>query len=168
MTMALEGGEGSARRPSRSLPPGKIQYPLYRRLDGPQGRSGQVQKISPPTGIQSPDRPACSQSLYWLCYLTNISRVHDIKLLYIQLATAPPKEGIYIIFMHPFTASLAMTSTDNPSIYPFIYIMSWKEYYGHPVIGHNNSHLVTVTWQQCYLMNRCTYCDLMHTLDMKP
>jgi len=28
--------------------PGKTRYPLYRRLGGPQGRSGQVRKISPP------------------------------------------------------------------------------------------------------------------------
>jgi len=55
---------GSASRPGRSLPLGKTRYPLYRRLDGPQGRSGQVQKILPPTGIRSPDRPARSQSLY--------------------------------------------------------------------------------------------------------
>jgi len=48
--MALEGGEGSASRPDRSLPPGKTRYPLYRRLGGPQGRSGQVRKVSPPTG----------------------------------------------------------------------------------------------------------------------
>jgi len=41
-------GEGSASRPGRSLPPGKTQYRLYRRLGGPQGRSGQVRKISPP------------------------------------------------------------------------------------------------------------------------
>jgi len=42
------GGEGSASRPGRSLPPGKTWYPLYGRLDGPHGRSGQVRKISPP------------------------------------------------------------------------------------------------------------------------
>jgi len=29
------------------LPPGKTRYPLFRRLGGPQGRSGRVQKISP-------------------------------------------------------------------------------------------------------------------------
>jgi hypothetical protein len=51
-----------------ALPPGKTQYPLYRRLGGPQGRSGRVRKISPPTGIRSPDRPARSQSLYRLSY----------------------------------------------------------------------------------------------------
>ena len=38
-------------RPGRSLPPGKTRYPLYRRLDGPQGRAGQVRKISPPPGF---------------------------------------------------------------------------------------------------------------------
>jgi hypothetical protein len=51
MTTAIEGGEGSVSRPGRSLPPGKTQYPLYRRLGGPQGRSGQVRKISPPPGF---------------------------------------------------------------------------------------------------------------------
>jgi hypothetical protein len=50
MTSALEGGEWSASRPGRTLPPGKTRYPLYRRLGGPQGRSGQVRKISPPPG----------------------------------------------------------------------------------------------------------------------
>jgi hypothetical protein len=47
MTTALERGEGSAPRLGRSLPPGKTRYPLYKWLGGPQGRSGQVRKISP-------------------------------------------------------------------------------------------------------------------------
>jgi hypothetical protein len=51
MTSAREGGAGSASRPGRSLPLVKTWYPLYRRLGGPQGRSGQVQKISPPWGF---------------------------------------------------------------------------------------------------------------------
>ena len=51
MTTALEGGEGSASRPGRSLPPGKTRCPLYRRVGGPQGRSGQVRKVSPPPGF---------------------------------------------------------------------------------------------------------------------
>ena len=49
-------------------PPGKTRYPLYRRLGGPQGWSGRVRKISPHTGIRSPDRPARSESLYRLSY----------------------------------------------------------------------------------------------------
>ena len=51
MTTTLEGGERSASRPGRSLPPGKTRHLLYRRLGGPQGRSGQVRKISPPPGF---------------------------------------------------------------------------------------------------------------------
>jgi hypothetical protein len=51
LTSALEEGEGSASRPVRFLPPGKTRYPLYRRLGGPQGRSGQVRKISPAPGF---------------------------------------------------------------------------------------------------------------------
>jgi hypothetical protein len=58
-----------------ALPPGKTRYPLYRRLGGPKGRSGRVRKISPPTRIRSPDRPARSQSLYRLSYLTHINIV---------------------------------------------------------------------------------------------
>ena len=61
-------GEGSASRPVRSLPRERPGTHRNRRLGGPQGRSGQVQKISPPTGIRSPDRPARSQSLYRLSY----------------------------------------------------------------------------------------------------
>src|SRR5215471_6922191 len=51
MTTALEGDEGSASGSDRSLPPGKTRYPLYRRLGEPQGRSGQVRKISPSPGF---------------------------------------------------------------------------------------------------------------------
>ena len=52
MTTALEGGEGSASRPGRYLPPGMTRYPLYSRPGGPQGRSGQVRKnVAPPPGF---------------------------------------------------------------------------------------------------------------------
>ena len=57
MTAALEGGEWSAARPGRILPPGENWYPLYRRLGGPQGRSGRAENLVP-TGIRSPERPA--------------------------------------------------------------------------------------------------------------
>ena len=45
-------GEWSAVRPGRTLPPGKTRYPLYRRLGGPQGRSGRAESLVP-TGIRS-------------------------------------------------------------------------------------------------------------------
>ena len=34
-----------------ALSPGKTQYPLYKRLGWPQGRSGWERKISPPLGF---------------------------------------------------------------------------------------------------------------------
>ena len=45
-------GEWSAPRPACTLPPGKTQYPFYRRLGGPQGRSGRAENLVP-TGIRS-------------------------------------------------------------------------------------------------------------------
>jgi len=66
MTTALEGGEGSASRPGCSLPPGKTRYPLYRRLGGPQGRSGQVRKSSTLPGFDLRTVQAPSNSLYRL------------------------------------------------------------------------------------------------------
>ena len=78
MTAALEGDEWSAARPGRTLPPGKTQCPLYRRLGRPQGRSGRAEK-SRPRRDSIPDRPARSQSLYQQSY-----RAHNIIVIYIN------------------------------------------------------------------------------------
>jgi hypothetical protein len=59
---------GGQRHVRAALSPGKTRYPLYRGLGGPQGRSGQVWKISAPTGARFPERPALSESLYRLSY----------------------------------------------------------------------------------------------------
>jgi hypothetical protein len=59
------GGQRHAPVPSS---PGKNRYPLYRRMGGPQGRPRRVRKLSPLTGIRSPDRPARRESLYRLSY----------------------------------------------------------------------------------------------------
>jgi len=61
----LDGVGWSMPRPGR-FTPGKTRFPLYRSLSGPQGQSRQVRKISPPTGIRSPDCPAHCKSLYQL------------------------------------------------------------------------------------------------------
>jgi len=52
MTTALEGGEWSTASPGHTLPPGKTQYPFYRRLGGHQCWSGRAENLVP-TGIQS-------------------------------------------------------------------------------------------------------------------
>ena len=67
MTAALEGGEWSAARSGRTLPPGKTRYPFYRRLGGPQGRSGRAENLVP-TGILSRTVQPVAQSLYRLSY----------------------------------------------------------------------------------------------------
>ena len=73
-----------------ALPPGKTRYPLYRRLDRSQGRSGQVRIISPRTAIRSPDRPARSESVYRLSYpgpqcLRNTKTKYVGKIIHVNL-----------------------------------------------------------------------------------
>jgi len=46
-------GVGSQRHVPAALPPGKTRYPLYRRLGGPQARSGRLRKISVPPGFDN-------------------------------------------------------------------------------------------------------------------
>jgi len=52
MTAELVGDEWSAARPGRTLPSEKTRYPFYRRLGGPQCRSGRAENLVP-TGIRS-------------------------------------------------------------------------------------------------------------------
>ena len=49
--MALDEGGWSTPRPGRFTPGKETRYPLYRRLGGPQGRSGWLRKISSPPGF---------------------------------------------------------------------------------------------------------------------
>ena len=79
MTTALEEGEGSASRPGRSFPPGKTRYPLYRRLGGPLGRSGQVRKISPPMGFDPRTvQPVASRYTDWATGPTTAKCEHSL------------------------------------------------------------------------------------------
>ena len=83
MTMALEGGEGSASCPGHSLPTRKTRYPLYRRLGGPQGQSGQVRKISPPPGL-------------------NPHNVQPVASCYTDYATWPTQHVIAVLIMFSY------------------------------------------------------------------
>ena len=65
MTTTLEGGEWSAARHGRTLPPGKTRCPFYGRLGGSQGRSGRAQNLVP-TGIRSRTvQPVVSRYTDW-------------------------------------------------------------------------------------------------------
>ena len=71
MTAALEEGEWSAARPGRTIPPGKTRYPFYRRLGGPQGRSGRAENLVP-TGIRPRTvQPVVSRYNDWATRPTN-------------------------------------------------------------------------------------------------
>jgi hypothetical protein len=61
-------GMGGQHRAPAALPPGKTRYPLYRRLGGPQGRSGRVRKISPPPGF---DPRAVHPLTKWTVHIEN-------------------------------------------------------------------------------------------------
>ena len=64
-TSTLDGGGWSTPRSGRFTPRGKTRYPLYRRLSGPQGRSG-MRKISPPRGFDP--RTAQPVTSRWMWY----------------------------------------------------------------------------------------------------
>ena len=50
-------GEWSTARFGRTLPTGKTQYPFYRRLGGPQGRSGRTENLVTPGFDPGPSSP---------------------------------------------------------------------------------------------------------------
>ena len=66
LTWALQGRGWSTPRAGRFTYGKQTRCPLYRKLDGPQDRSGRVRKISLPNRIRSPHRPTRSGSLYRL------------------------------------------------------------------------------------------------------
>ena len=83
------GGGMSTPRPGRFTFGKETRHPFYRRLCGPQGRVGRERKISPPTGIRSPDLPACSESLYRLRYpglRSSITFLYSTQLQFIWYA----------------------------------------------------------------------------------
>jgi hypothetical protein len=74
LTSALDGVGGQR---LERFNPGKVtRYPLYKRLGGPQGRSGRVRKISPPLGfdLQIVQRVA---SRYTNCAIPAHSQLHN-------------------------------------------------------------------------------------------
>jgi hypothetical protein len=82
LTSTLHGRGLSTPRPGR-FTPGKDSVPIVWGCGGPQGRSGGLRKIPPPTGILSPERPVRSESLYRLSchgplWLSSV-RIHSQK-----------------------------------------------------------------------------------------
>jgi hypothetical protein len=73
----LPDGMGCYCHAPAALPPGKeTRYPLSRRLGGSQARSGLSAENLAVNGIQSPDRPTRSESLYGHIYRRKL--LHDV------------------------------------------------------------------------------------------
>ena len=97
MTAAIEGGEWSAARPGRTLPPGKTRYSFYRRLCGLQGRSGRAENLVP-TGIRSRIfQPAVSR--YTVCllyhYIIEKTRTNSMYLCYAGCILLQLRKRVY-------------------------------------------------------------------------
>jgi len=94
MTTALQGGEWSAARPGYTLPPGKTRYPFYRRLGGPQGRSGRAENLVP-TVIQSRTiQPIVSRYTDWATQPTH-THTHIYVNIYIYIYIYQLKQSAY-------------------------------------------------------------------------
>ena len=91
MTTALEGVGESASRPGRFLPPRKNWYQLYRRLGGPQGRSGQVRKILPPPGFDPRTvQPVSSHYTDWATRPTESDKIiYNFRMKWVRKKTWP-------------------------------------------------------------------------------
>ena len=99
-------GVGCQHHASAAIPQGKNQYPLYRRLRGPQGQSGRVRKISPSPGLDPRTvQPAASR--------------------YTDFATLTPTRGCTTVFEIPRHCSLSyFTSFRSVYFVTFILISS--------------------------------------------
>jgi hypothetical protein len=73
---------GAQRHASAALPPGKTRYPLYRRLGGPQGRSGRVRNISLTPGFDprtvQPVASRYTDCAYYCHYLVFLNKLVTI------------------------------------------------------------------------------------------
>jgi hypothetical protein len=95
---------GGKRHVPVALSPGKTQYPLYRWLVGPQGRSERVRKISPPPGFDLRTvQPVASRCTDWaipvLLYLIAVRPVNLIAMKAASIWTVQVSSGHVRIFV---------------------------------------------------------------------
>jgi hypothetical protein len=113
-------------RPGRFLLPGKTRYPLYRRLGGRQGLSGQVRKISPPAGFDPHTvQPLASR---YIDYGTRPTCYHICAFLY------PVLPGVFHIkFLRFFWLLFPNPCFANPSFVFYLSRLSEKCSFGYKI-----------------------------------
>ena len=111
ITAELEGGEWSAARTGRILPPGKTRYPFYRRLDGPQDRSGRTENLVP-IGIRFRTvQPEVSRYTGWATGPTHIIYIH----IYIYMCVFSCGTTAILGHRPPQTQTICRTPLDEGS-----------------------------------------------------
>ena len=111
---------GQCHGPAALPPPGKTRYPLYRRLGGPQGHSGEVQKISPPPGFDSRTvQPIVSCYTDWAIPAPRCKIVlSEIKFL---------QWPRFVITIRAYTLTLSDPTSDLVRHYDFpVPLLCWK------------------------------------------
>jgi hypothetical protein len=110
LTLALDGGGWSTPRPGRFTPGKETRYQLYRRLGGPQGRSGRVLIISPPPGFDPRTvQLVASRYTYWAigAPYTRILLNNTIQVIRAE------HEGVGIIPVYIYSICTIIRSSDS-------------------------------------------------------
>ena len=123
MTAALEGGEWSAARPGRTLPPGKTR--------GPQGRSGRTENLVV-TGIRSRTvQPVVSRCTDWATRSTTELIVYqNLEAMYI-LADGLKKRA------RRFKLISCLKKKIRPNLLVFSFLFFWTQLYAVSVVALN-------------------------------
>jgi hypothetical protein len=90
---------------------GMTRYLLYRRLGGPEGRSGRVWKISPTNGIRSPDRPVRSSAAIPTELYANIRVL--LTRVYIRCLGSPGTDPFFLNLSVPHCVAVWLMGFDK-------------------------------------------------------
>ena len=160
-------GVGGQHHAPAALPPGKTQYPLYSRLGGPQGRTGQVQKISPPPGFDPRTvQPVASRYTDWaiaarLSLYTNDNKGQVKIFLNKACGWGQPSCGIHPTWWVQGGSFTGSNATVARNWYQCLHLLVWLGMSGGtpvlPVCLHRSPGMrrptyTAVTWDNCMII----------------
>jgi hypothetical protein len=146
-------GVGVQRHAPAALPLGKTRYPLYRRLGGPQGRSGRVRKISPPPGFD----PRTAQTVD-IRYTDWAISVHN------RLTSNVWNNSFVVLLQHIVYIS-TVGKTDDLFIYRIIYLQRISLVTNHKLIHsfHLGETLSGLTFERLNVISFILYKESVRT-----
>jgi hypothetical protein len=118
LTSSLDRGGWSTPRPGRFTPGKETRYALYRRLGGPQGRSGQARKISPPSGLDPRTVQPVADRCTDYAVPAHIKIGYGFKLItlysFVFLVVRLTQANLGIVPRKGFTVTSSLRSTTKP------------------------------------------------------